>query len=207
MADVPRYDRIGIGYSATRRPDPRIERFIRDALDDSHTVVNVGAGAGSYEPDDRAVVAVEPSLAMASRRPAGAGPVIPRWPDTCPSPSGHSMRPWPSSRFITGLTRRLASGNSGGWPPDRLSSSPSTTECTPGSGSSPTISLDGEPDRNVPPPGARTGAGRWDRDHGTRLPADCMDGFCHAFWARPDAYLDPAVRGRHLRDRPAPSRR
>jgi len=41
-----RYDRIGLGHKAPRRADPRIERFISDALRDSRSVVNVGAGTG-----------------------------------------------------------------------------------------------------------------------------------------------------------------
>jgi hypothetical protein len=56
-----RYDRIGAGYATTRREDPRQRALIEAALGDAHTVVNVGAGAGSYEPRDRHVVAIEPS--------------------------------------------------------------------------------------------------------------------------------------------------
>ena len=67
------YDRIGRGYSDVRRPDPRIAARIDAALGDAHTVLNVGAGAGSYEPADREVVAVEPSAEiMAEARRIGA---------------------------------------------------------------------------------------------------------------------------------------
>ncbi len=70
------YDKIGAGYNAHRRPDPRIGAAILNALSTARSVVNVGAGAGSYEPTDRPVVAVEPSAAMIrQRRPAGA-PVV-----------------------------------------------------------------------------------------------------------------------------------
>jgi SAM-dependent methyltransferase len=65
-----RYDQIGAGYAATRREDPRIAARIHAALGEARTVVNVGAGAGSYEPRDRQVIAVEPSKVMASQRPA-----------------------------------------------------------------------------------------------------------------------------------------
>jgi hypothetical protein len=58
------YDAIGIGYGHYRRPDRRIATAVIGALDNAATVVNVGAGAGSYEPADRSVVAVEPSLAI-----------------------------------------------------------------------------------------------------------------------------------------------
>src|SRR5260370_25236471 len=70
------YDRIGGGYSTTRRADPRIEARIRRALGDAQTVVNVGAGTGSYEPMDREVVAVEPSERMIRQRPLGSAPVV-----------------------------------------------------------------------------------------------------------------------------------
>ena len=59
-SEPPVYDRIGSRYATTRRPDPRIAAAIAVALGDARTVVNVGAGAGAYEPADRAVVAVEP---------------------------------------------------------------------------------------------------------------------------------------------------
>ena len=68
-----RYEQIGHGYAAVRREDPRIAAIIHEALGDAATVVNVGAGAGSYEPRDRHVIAVEPSDVMASQRPDGPG--------------------------------------------------------------------------------------------------------------------------------------
>jgi SAM-dependent methyltransferase len=75
MADAT-YDRIGVGYSAHRRGDPRIAARIGEAVGEARSVVNVGAGAGSYEPSDREVTAVEPSAEMISQRPAGAAPVV-----------------------------------------------------------------------------------------------------------------------------------
>ena len=71
-----RYDEIGIGYSLTRREDPRIAAAIRSALGDAKSVVNVGAGTGSYELRDRYVVAIEPSDVMAAQRPAVLGPAL-----------------------------------------------------------------------------------------------------------------------------------
>jgi SAM-dependent methyltransferase len=71
-----RYERIGRGYATTRREDPRIKALIDDALGDAATVVNVGAGTGSYEPRDRHVIAIEPSDVMAAQRPAGLAPAI-----------------------------------------------------------------------------------------------------------------------------------
>ena len=74
------YDRIGASYAGTRQTDPRVERQIHEALGDARSVVNVGAGVGSYEPRDREVIAVEPSRARPSR---------------CRSRMPRSMRGWP----------------------------------------------------------------------------------------------------------------
>ena len=71
-----RYDSIGDGYSRTRREDPRIAARIHAALGEARTVVNVGAGAGSYEPRDRQVIAIEPSAVMAAQRPEDLTPAI-----------------------------------------------------------------------------------------------------------------------------------
>jgi SAM-dependent methyltransferase len=70
------YDRIGIGYRDVRRPDPRIAARLEAALGETRTVLNVGAGTGSYEPAGREVVAVEPSDVMIAQRPPGAAPVV-----------------------------------------------------------------------------------------------------------------------------------
>jgi SAM-dependent methyltransferase len=70
------YERLGHGYSERRRPDPRIEAQIHAALKDTRTVVNVGAGAGSYEPLDHHVIAIEPSATMRAQRPPELAPAI-----------------------------------------------------------------------------------------------------------------------------------
>jgi SAM-dependent methyltransferase len=70
------YDRLGVGYAKIRQADPRIAARIDAALGDARTVVNVGAGTGSYEPAERDVTAVEPSTRMIAQRPAGAAPVV-----------------------------------------------------------------------------------------------------------------------------------
>lgn len=75
-ANVSRYDRIGHGYSATRREDPELRARIHAALGTAHSVVNVGAGAGSYEPSDRYLIAIEPSDIMASQRPPDRVPAV-----------------------------------------------------------------------------------------------------------------------------------
>ncbi len=70
------YELRGAGYATQRRPDPRIAVLVHAALGDARTVINVGAGAGSYEPADRHVTAIEPSAAMRAQRPPGAAPAI-----------------------------------------------------------------------------------------------------------------------------------
>lgn len=70
------YDRLGQGYAEVRKPDPRIARRIDAAPGEARTVVNVGAGTGSYEPPGRELTAVEPSAEMIAQRPPGAAPVV-----------------------------------------------------------------------------------------------------------------------------------
>src|SRR6185369_17321146 len=72
MSSVQLYDTIGGTYAVTRRTEPRIAAQVWDALGDARTVLNVGAGTGSYEPPDRDVTAVEPSAVMRALRPEGA---------------------------------------------------------------------------------------------------------------------------------------
>lgn len=78
------YDRMGLGYGAVRRPDARIAAQIEAALGDARSVLNVGAGTGSYEPDEREVTAVEPSRTMIEQRPEGAAPVVEAFAEELP---------------------------------------------------------------------------------------------------------------------------
>src|SRR5256884_5526089 len=66
------YDTIGATYTVTRRTEPRIAAQVWAGLGDARTVLNVGAGTGSYEPPGRDVIAVEPSALMRAQRPTGA---------------------------------------------------------------------------------------------------------------------------------------
>ena len=83
----PRYDEIGRSYGRYRRSDPRIARQITAALCDANRIIDVGAGAGSYEPAGRHVVAVEPSPVMIAQRPSRAGAVVRGVAEALPSPS------------------------------------------------------------------------------------------------------------------------
>jgi SAM-dependent methyltransferase len=82
----PTYDELGRGYAGVRRADPRIAARIDAALGEARTVLNVGAGAGSYEPADREVTAVEPSATMIAQRPSGAAPVVQASAERLPFP-------------------------------------------------------------------------------------------------------------------------
>ena len=93
--DDARYDRIGLGYASRRREDPELRARIHAALSDARTVVNVGAGAGSYEPRDRHVIAIEPSDVMAAPAPARARPGDPaRAPRRCRRATARSTPRW-----------------------------------------------------------------------------------------------------------------
>jgi SAM-dependent methyltransferase len=70
------YEQIGTNYMRARRTEPRIAEQIWSALGDAESVLNVGAGTGSYEPPDRKVLAVEPSRSMRAQRPSGAARCI-----------------------------------------------------------------------------------------------------------------------------------
>ena len=76
MSSAPLYDTIGATYTVTRRTEPRIAARIWAALGDARTILNVGAGTGSYEPPGRDVTAMEPSALMRAQRPAGAAPCV-----------------------------------------------------------------------------------------------------------------------------------
>jgi SAM-dependent methyltransferase len=82
------YDELGRTYDATRRPDPRIAARIVEALGDARSVVNIGAGAGSYEPRDRRVIAIEPSRTMIAQRPPDAARVLQANADQLPLADG-----------------------------------------------------------------------------------------------------------------------
>jgi SAM-dependent methyltransferase len=189
------YDQIGRSYAATRRADSRLETAIWQALGSARSVINVGAGTGSYEPQDRAVTAVEPSAVMIAQRPAGAAPVLQAAAEQLPfaDDSFDAAMSVLSDRH-RGLTelRRVARnrvvlfifnpGDAGlFW---------LTREYLPGF------------TELIPERYRSTDA--WERELRAifgdltlvpvPVPHDCTDGFYGAFWQRPEAYLDQAVR-------------
>ena len=158
-------------------------------------MVNVGAGTGSYEPTGRAVVAVEPSGAMVRQRAPGAAPVVRAVAERLPFPRGGfdgamavlTVHHWTDAAAGLAELRRVATG-----PVVVLSFDHAVH-------SRQWIVADYLPemaglDSDVPAPEEIAGALGGGRVEVVPVPADCVDGFCHAFWARPAAYLDPSVR-------------
>lgn len=194
------YDTIGRGYAAYRRPDPRIAAAIDAALGDAKSVVNVGAGAGSYEPAGRDVIAVEPSEVMIRQRPAGAAPCRQGTADALPLESKSvdaamailSAHHWPNlERGLREMARvareRVVMLT---WVPD----GPAfwlTAEYFPEIFAHDrtifpdTTTLRSMLERNVGPA----------RVEPMMVPHDCTDGFLCAYWRRPEMYLDEGRRG------------
>ena len=189
------YDAIGVGYDAYRRPDPRIAAAIRRALGAAESVVNVGAGAGSYEPTDRRVVAVEPSLAMIRQRRAGAAPVVQASASDLPFAHGAfaaalgvlTVHHWPDrARGLAELTRVAC---------DRVvivTWDPETTGFWLTDDYFPSIVTI---DRQIFPTvdELRRVLGEIEIIE-LPVPHDCTDGFLGAYWRRPRAYLDDGIR-------------
>jgi SAM-dependent methyltransferase len=188
------YDLIGCSYAAWRQPDPRIARCIRAELGDTLSVLNVGAGAGSYEPPDLPVIAVEPSWQMISQR-SNCSNVVQARAERLPfmdQSFGAAMavltiHHWTDRKLGLEECARVARkrvviltwdpASEGFWLvqdyfPEML-----------------------ELDRPIFPTIGELGAmlGRISVQT-IPIPEDCMDGFLGAYWRRPNAYLDASVR-------------
>ncbi len=190
------YDRIGVGYSATRRPDPRIADRIIQALADSASIVNVGAGAGSYEPRDRRVVAVEPSATMIRQRPLDSALVIRGTAERLPLLDGAvdsalailTVHHWSDPARGLSEMRRVSRSRVVvlTWDQDVWESFWLIREY---------LSCAREVDRRramgIAEIASVLGGGEV---QSVPIPHDCVDGFHGAFWRRPEAYLDPRIR-------------
>src|SRR3954447_8016947 len=184
------YEKIGAGYTVTRRADPRIAAAIRTALGDATSVVNIGAGSGSYEPTGLKVVPGEPSETMIRQRPPSLPPAILGTAEKLPLPdksvdaalavlAAHHWRDRPAAfAEIRRVARKRAvffthdPDAEFGWLGDYFpglagSRYPQLAEFE---------SLGSVTVEPVP------------------VPADCTDGFTAAYWRRPEAYLDETVR-------------
>jgi SAM-dependent methyltransferase len=196
MTGTPAYDRMGVDYTEVRRADPRIEAVIHAALGEARTVLNVGAGTGSYEPADRDVVAVEPSPVMIAQRRPGAAPVIeatveelPLADDSVDAVMGvFTMQHW--SDVDRGLAEVARVGR------DRAVFVTLDIEVTAsmwlGAEYLPELI---EADRRAFPSLERLASALPGLEVETiPVPSDCSDGFCVGLWSRPEVHLDPRVR-------------
>lgn len=187
------YEQIGVGYARHRRPDPRIVARLDEALGDARRVVNVGAGAGSYEPTGRQVLAVEPSTVMIAQRGPGAAPVVRGVAEALPFPDGHfdaalavlTLQHWTDARAGLQELRRVARrqvvlhfepGFDWWLTRDYL---PELHAVDVGHVLSVADVADVLGGATVTP---------------IDVPHDCVDGFFAAYWRRPDAYLERSVR-------------
>jgi ubiquinone/menaquinone biosynthesis C-methylase UbiE len=188
-----KYDVIGINYAELRKPDRRIARIIESALGSAQSVLNVGAGTGSYEPIDRCVIAVDPSGEMIRKRGPAAAKAIEASADDLPfddksfdaSMAILTIHHWPDKEAGLREMRRVTRGRivllthdpaHRPWLTDYLPELAALDEKQ-----MPTIS-DYE---------------RWlgfAQITPVMVPHDCSDGFLYAYWRRPAAYLDPHVR-------------
>jgi SAM-dependent methyltransferase len=192
---VTAYDTIGRTYSRTRRGDPRIAARVATALGDARTVVNVGAGAGSYEPADRDVVAVEPSAVMVAQRAPYAAPAVRAVAERLPfadatfdaSMATLTVHHW------TDVTRGLAELR-------RISRRQVVFCFEPGWGRDYWLVADYYEQYlgltlEYDAPGSEMIATVLDvrTVEPVLVPSDCVDGFGGAFWNRPERYLDADV--------------
>lgn len=193
------YDQHGAGYATVRRPDPRIARQVHAALGASRTVLNVGAGAGSYEPTDRYVLAVEPSATMRAQRPIAAAPALDATAEQLPfdddtfdaAMATMTIHQWTDVRRGLREMRRVSRG-------------PVVVLTLDAAALDQLWLTDYIPDV-VPVERARfptmeqvtnlLGPGSTDiRVDVVAVPRDCTDGFSEAFYARPEAFLQPEIR-------------
>jgi SAM-dependent methyltransferase len=191
----PVYDRIGARYRGGRREEPRIAAALQRALGDAASVVNVGAGTGSYEPDDRQVAAVEPSPVMAAQRRADAAPCVRGAAEALPFADGAfaaamavlTLHHWTDKPRGLAEMRRVSRGpvvlfggtdrdlNTSWWLHDYF---PATRRLVSG--------------RTYPAERIAEALGPVTLI-AVPIPAGCADGFEAAYWRRPAAILDPAV--------------
>jgi len=189
------YGRIGAGYTDFRRPDPRIAAAIRSALGPARSVLNVGAGAGSYEPTDLDVTAVEPSASMRALRPVGR-PAIDATADSLPFPddsfdaamSTFSVHQWPDLAKGLAEVRRVTRG-----PIVIMSVDPEFDGHFWLNDYAPEI-MDTESGRYPAIAGIAAALGGITEVQTVPIPLDCTDGFNQAYYGRPELLLEEGAR-------------
>ena len=189
------YDTIGVTYTATRQPDPRVGALIAAALGDARSVINVGAGAGSYEPE-QTVLAVEPSPVMISQRPAGSAPAVQAQAEALPVATSAAdaamalltVHHWADLAAGIAELRRVARRRIVilTWDQRVTREFWLLREYLPAA-----AAFD---DGRTPPVEQLAALLGGARIEPVPVPHDCRDGFAVAYWRRPGAYLDPLVR-------------
>jgi SAM-dependent methyltransferase len=188
------YDTIGIVYAALRKPDARIAAQIHAALGDARRVLNVGAGAGNYEPIDCEVVAVEPSTEMIRQRPEGSAPVIQGSAENLPFADNSfdaamallTVHHWSDKAKGLSELRRVTRG-----PIVLFTFDPSIRG---------SWLVDYFPEIAILDDAIMPQMADYESWLGpvsispVPIPHDCADGFLYAYWRRPQAYLDPHIR-------------
>jgi methyltransferase family protein len=194
---IPAYEEIGIGYTNSRRADPRIAEQIHAALGDASSVVNVGAGAGAYEPEDREVLPIEPSSRMIAQRSPGLALAIKGYAECLPLPADcvdaamacMTLHHWADWRIGLHELRRVARRRVVVFTYDRSYSERFwlLRDYLPRLGR-----LDSA---RFPVLEEQSAAlGEEVRVETVPIAHDCEDGFLAAYWRRPRAYLDDEVR-------------
>jgi SAM-dependent methyltransferase len=196
MSSGQLYDTIGSAYTATRRTEPRIAAQVWAALGDARTVLNVGAGTGSYEPADRDVTAVEPSAVMRAQRPAGAAPCVAAFAEHLPfadqsfdaamafATVHHWQDPVAGLRELRRVARRVVVFTHDTTEASWLQRFWLTRDYLPEAA----LFIDGRP--SIAELARAIGA----RQERVPVPWDCADGFFEAYWRRPECYLEERVR-------------
>ncbi|MFJ9547107.1 class I SAM-dependent methyltransferase [Streptomyces erythrochromogenes] len=190
------YGAIGGGYAAYRRPDEQIARFIAEALGDARSVLNVGAGAGSYESSARTVTAVEPSESMRAQRPARLAGAIDAVAEDLPFADGEfdaamtlfSVHQWSDVRAGLREMRRVTRG-----PVVILTCDPALVRDFWLHRYAPEV-LDTEARRYPTVEELASALGGTGVVQTVPIPLHCTDGFNEAYYGRPEMLLDPAAR-------------
>ncbi|MBS1165574.1 MAG: transcriptional regulator, MerR family protein [Proteobacteria bacterium] len=190
------YGRIGHSYSAYRQPDPRIAAMIVEALGAAETVLNVGAGAGSYEPEDRKVTAIEPSASMRAQRPAHLAPAIDATAEHLPfaddsfdaAMASFTIHQWTDLAAGLREVRRVTRG-----PVVILTCDPTEVEAFWLNDYAPKV-LATEARRYPAFDKVADGLGTPIQRIAVPIPFDCRDGFNEAYYGRPEKLLEPAAR-------------
>lgn len=194
MSSAQVYDAIGLTYPVTRRTEPRIAEQLWAAPGDAQTVLNVGAGTGSYEPSDREVTAVEPSAVMRAQRPSSAARCVGATAESLPfedrsfdaamafATVHHWRDPIAGLREMRRVARRVV-----------VFTCDTTEEAWRRKF---WLTRDYLPEVSASRVGLATELARAMRARiePVLIPWDCTDGFFEAYWRRPEAYLDENVR-------------